>query len=72
MGDAIATNLFMLGYAWQQGLVPVSFEALMRAIELNGAAVEMNKGLRLGPPGRARPGTAVQAAPLASPPTPHP
>ena len=43
MGDAIATNLFMLGYAWQQGLVPVSFEALMRAIELNGAAVEMNK-----------------------------
>ena len=43
MGDAIATNLFMLGYAWQQGLVPVSFEALMRAIELNGAAVEMNR-----------------------------
>ncbi|MCX7041957.1 MAG: indolepyruvate ferredoxin oxidoreductase family protein, partial [Gammaproteobacteria bacterium] len=42
-GDAIATNLFMLGYAWQQGLVPVSFEALMRAIELNGAAVEMNR-----------------------------
>ncbi len=43
MGDAIATNLFMLGYAWQQGLVPLSFEALMRAVELNGAAVEMNK-----------------------------
>ena len=43
MGDAIATNLFMLGYAWQQGLVPVSFEALMRAIELNGAAIEMNR-----------------------------
>jgi len=43
MGDAIATNLFMLGYAWQKGLVPISFEALSRAIELNGAAVEMNK-----------------------------
>jgi indolepyruvate ferredoxin oxidoreductase len=43
MGDAIATNLFMLGHAWQLGLVPVSFEALMRAIELNGAAIEMNK-----------------------------
>jgi indolepyruvate ferredoxin oxidoreductase len=43
MGDAIAANLFMLGHAWQQGLVPISFEALMRAIELNGAAVEMNK-----------------------------
>ena len=43
LGDAIASNLFMLGYAWQQGLVPLSFEALMRAIELNGAAVAMNK-----------------------------
>ena len=43
MGDAIASNLFMLGYAWQQGLVPLSLDALMRAVELNGAAVEMNK-----------------------------
>lgn len=43
LGDAIASNLFMLGHAWQQGLVPVSFEALMRAIELNGAAVAMNQ-----------------------------
>ncbi|GAA3912248.1 indolepyruvate ferredoxin oxidoreductase family protein [Luteimonas lutimaris] len=43
LGDAIATNLFMLGYAWQRGLVPLSFESLMRAVELNGAAVEMNK-----------------------------
>ncbi|WP_133479632.1 indolepyruvate ferredoxin oxidoreductase family protein [Cognatilysobacter segetis] len=43
LGDAIATNLFMLGYAWQSGLVPVSFDALMRAVELNGAAIEMNK-----------------------------
>ncbi len=43
MGDAIAANLFMLGYAWQQGLVPLSLESLMRAVELNGAAIEMNK-----------------------------
>ena len=43
LGDAIATNLFMLGVAWQQGLVPVSLDALLRAIELNGAAVKMNK-----------------------------
>ncbi|GAB3003767.1 indolepyruvate ferredoxin oxidoreductase [Arenimonas maotaiensis] len=43
MGDAIATNLLMLGYAWQQGLVPLSLESILRAIELNGAAVEMNK-----------------------------
>ena len=43
MGDAIATNLFMLGVAWQRGLVPISLEAIERAVELNGAAVEMNK-----------------------------
>ncbi|WP_045737767.1 indolepyruvate ferredoxin oxidoreductase family protein [Xanthomonas sp. MUS 060] len=43
LGDAIASNLFMLGYAWQQGLVPLSHAALMRAIELNGAAVAMNQ-----------------------------
>jgi indolepyruvate ferredoxin oxidoreductase len=43
MGNAIASNLLMLGYAWQKGLVPLSLDALMRAVELNGAAVEMNK-----------------------------
>ncbi|NIJ70181.1 indolepyruvate ferredoxin oxidoreductase family protein [Xanthomonas sp. 60] len=43
LGDAIASNLFILGFAWQQGLVPLSFDALMRAIELNGAAVAMNQ-----------------------------
>jgi indolepyruvate ferredoxin oxidoreductase len=43
LGDAIASNLFMLGLAWQKGLVPLSFEALDRAIELNGAAVAMNR-----------------------------
>ena len=43
LGDSIATNLFMLGYAWQKGLVPVSHEALESAIELNGVAVEANK-----------------------------
>ncbi len=43
LGDSIATNLFMLGYAWQMGTVPVSEDALMRAIELNGVAIEANK-----------------------------
>jgi indolepyruvate ferredoxin oxidoreductase len=43
LGDSIATNLFMLGYAWQQGHVPLSYDALMRAIELNGVAVDANK-----------------------------
>ena len=43
LGDSIASNLFMLGYGWQKGWVPISLDALMRAIELNAAAVEMNK-----------------------------
>ncbi|MGV7211164.1 indolepyruvate ferredoxin oxidoreductase family protein [Oxalobacteraceae bacterium A2-2] len=43
MGDSIATNLFMLGYAWQRGRVPLSEAALLRAIELNGVAVAANK-----------------------------
>jgi indolepyruvate ferredoxin oxidoreductase len=42
-GDSVFANVIMLGAAWQQGLVPVSTEALMRAIELNGVAVEQNK-----------------------------
>ena len=43
MGDAIATNLFVMGTAWQRGLLPVSLDAIQRAIELNGVAVEMNR-----------------------------
>ena len=43
MGDAIATNMFMLGYAFQKGWVPLAEASLLRAIELNGVAVEFNK-----------------------------
>jgi indolepyruvate ferredoxin oxidoreductase len=43
MGDSIATNLFMVGYAFQRGLIPLSETSILRAIELNGAAVESNK-----------------------------
>ncbi|MEZ4216457.1 MAG: indolepyruvate ferredoxin oxidoreductase family protein [Myxococcota bacterium] len=43
LGDAIATNLFLVGYAFQLGRIPVSLGALERAIELNGQAVAMNK-----------------------------
>jgi indolepyruvate ferredoxin oxidoreductase len=43
VGHSIATNMFMLGYAWQCGWVPVGREALMRAVELNGVAVEDNR-----------------------------
>ena len=42
-GDAIATNVMMLGYASQMGALPVGVDALMQAIELNGVAVASNK-----------------------------
>jgi indolepyruvate ferredoxin oxidoreductase len=42
-GDTVFANVMMLGAAWQMGLVPVTFEALMRAIELNGVATMQNK-----------------------------
>jgi len=41
-GDAIATNIMMLGYACQKGLLPVGSDALLQAIELNGVAVASN------------------------------
>ncbi|MFC3108400.1 indolepyruvate ferredoxin oxidoreductase family protein [Undibacterium arcticum] len=43
MGDSIAANLFMLGYAFQKGRIPLSEPALLRAIELNGVGIESNK-----------------------------
>lgn len=41
-GETVAANVLLLGYAWQAGLVPLSAEAIRRAIELNGAAVTLN------------------------------
>ena len=43
LGDAIYANMMLLGFAWQRGLVPVSAEAMLKAIELNGASVAANK-----------------------------
>ncbi len=42
LGDTIVANILALGYAWQRGLVPVSLQALTRAIELNNVAVPTN------------------------------
>jgi indolepyruvate ferredoxin oxidoreductase len=78
LGDSIASNLFMLGYAWQKGWVPISEAALLRAIELNGAAIEMNKSafnwgrlaavdmtkVKEAANGAAIPAAATAAAPL--------
>jgi indolepyruvate ferredoxin oxidoreductase len=43
LGDSIGANLFLLGLAWQAGSIPLSREAIERAIELNGVDVELNK-----------------------------
>ena len=43
LGDAIYANMLLLGFAWQRGLVPVTADAMLRAIELNGASVASNK-----------------------------
>jgi indolepyruvate ferredoxin oxidoreductase len=42
-GDSIAANVFLLGYAYQLGRVPIGAAAIEQAIELNGAAVEMSQ-----------------------------
>ena len=43
MGDSIATNLFLVGYAWQKGLIPLSAASIEQAIDLNAVATDFNK-----------------------------
>ena len=63
IGDAIATNLFILGYAYQRGLVPLSSAAIEQAIALNGVAVEANcRAFRWGRAAAHDPAAAEQAA----------
>ena len=42
LGDSIFSNMMMFGAAWQQGLVPLSLDAIRKAVDLNGAGVEAN------------------------------
>jgi indolepyruvate ferredoxin oxidoreductase len=42
MGDTLATNMFMLGYAWQKGWIPLSEAAIQKSIQLNAVSVEFN------------------------------
>jgi len=42
LGDSIATNMMMMGYAYQKGLLPLSASSIERAIEVNGVAIKMN------------------------------
>ena len=49
LGDAIATNMMMMGYAYQRGLLPLTAAAIEQAIEVNGVAIKMNtQAFRLG------------------------
>lgn len=43
IGDTIATNIFMLGFAYQRGLIPLEQSSIEKAMEINGMAVEGNK-----------------------------
>ena len=42
LGDTMAANVFLTGYAYQKGLIPISSEAIIEAIRLNGASVDEN------------------------------
>nr|WP_010131434.1 indolepyruvate ferredoxin oxidoreductase family protein [Microbulbifer agarilyticus] len=42
LGDTLAANIFMLGFAWQKGLIPLGLAAIEETIRLNGVAVEGN------------------------------
>ncbi len=42
-GTAQAVNTLMLGMAWQDGALPLGEASLLRSIELNGTAVELNR-----------------------------
>jgi len=56
LGNAIGTNLLLVGYAWQSGLIPLRFESIMQAITLNGTETAMNRrAFGLGRIAAARP-----------------
>ena len=42
LGDSIATNMMMMGYAYQKGLLPLTAKAIEQAIEINGVSIKMN------------------------------
>ncbi len=69
LGDSIASNMFMLGYAWQLGTIPIGQAAIEEAIALNGIAVEANKRAFLWGRRAAHDQAAVEkaAAPTAAP-----
>jgi indolepyruvate ferredoxin oxidoreductase len=70
LGNAIGANMFMLGYAWQLGRVPLSEASLVKAIELNGEAVKMNlQAFALGRRAAAEPKSLADVLNAAKAPT---
>src|SRR5207244_2387150 len=73
-GDSIASNMFLLGYAYQLGSVPIGAAAIEQAIELNGAAVEMSRNaFRFGRLAAHEPGAIARlmGADTTTPPKPQ-
>jgi indolepyruvate ferredoxin oxidoreductase len=62
LGNTIGANMMMLGFAWQQGLLPLNEGSILRAIELNGEEVALNKAAFAWGRRQAVDPTAVEAA----------
>ena len=43
LGNTVGANIFLVGYAYQLGAIPLSAASIEEAITLNGEAVDMNK-----------------------------
>ncbi len=73
MGDAIASNIIVMGYAWQKGLIPLQRASIEAAIELNAVAVDFNKkAFGLGRLLATRPDQVLQMVEDARGPQPEP
>jgi len=70
LGDAIGVNMFLVGYAWQRGLIPLQRQSIEAAIHLNGTALEMNlRAFALGRLAASRPAELAQLMAGAQPPS---
>ena len=62
LGDSLFSNMMVLGAAWQMGLVPLSEDAILHAIMLNGAVPDQNaRAFALGRWSVAEPDAAARA-----------
>ena len=67
LGDAIATNMMMMGFAYQRGLLPLKASSIEQAIELNGVSIKMNtQAFRLGRLAAANPARLAELLKVAN------